>query len=693
MAFPRAPLQLTDDDDNDSTLSSPSSRRFQLRSSSISIWATKIPCQTFISTASTQGETSVRKKRKAKRSVTCEDVPPSDKVRQGLRLTVQDQTKTATYREQPALEGLRGYTRKSEENSRAGDQHEDAALSPSGTVRERHMRTVSQDDYLLARGANPRTGIVTPGDGLQNSADRHEILQARAAAVGESKWRQRGNQWISLGLDQPTPTGSPPKLDLEVSLPHQIPRKPVGSPPRSGCHDLGRSSSSSAPTPRQFKHAQPSDVGNKLPKAPEKPFLGRLRASEVAMVPNIDLRCPPMNSIQPLCPLSSQIGLEIPHGSRLPNRMPTPSERRGGDPSYPYLRYQKPQIPPRQYYLIQNLQATQKTNGHRTTLRHDVELVHPPFHPRSTRGKLSGPEDMVIQNARYQNHATGNIFTIPPNTIFTNTDTRTSSTSNDGFQNEPKTSENTSLPVNRTELREGPRPHMPDRSDEMTDVLKANPQKTVRHQSGQARMSDGATAPGHTPRQQSHLTGMNDDATDHVHIPTPSKSNKINYRVDSFEDKLCHMPGSIRTFDGLANAELDMRDDETASPAPVGGGGAECAITTPMQTTGSRECVAGLDESMLAGLEPLLIGLLARLLEMSSCIIQTLGKGLHLSYVYSETGEVKIEGKLVLDVLRSIVYTLILGHVAATLARVVQLAAKIGMGLVWVVQGVIWVLM
>lgn len=624
--------------------------------------------------------------------MTFEDVPASDKVRQGLRLTVQDQTKTATYGEQPALEGLRGYTRTSEENSCAVDQHEDAALSPSGTVRERHMRTVSQDDYLLARGANPRTGIVTPGHSLQNSADGHEILQAGAAA-GESKWRQRGNQWISLGLGQPTPTGSPPKLDLEVSLPHQIPRKPVGSPPRSGCHDRGRSSSSSAPTPRKFKHAQPSDVGNKLPKAPEKPFLGRLRASEVAMVPNTDLRCPPMNNIQSLSPLSSQIRLEIPHGSRVPNGMSKPSKLRGGDPSYPYLRYQKPQIPPRLYSLIQNLQATQKTTGHRTTLRHDVELVHPPFHPRSTRGRLSGPEDMVTQNARYQNHATGNIVPLQPNTISTNTDTRTSSTSNDSCQNEPKTSENTSLPVNRKELREGQQPHMPDRSDEMTDVPKANQQRTVRHQSGQARMSDGATAPGRTPRQQSNLTGMNDDATDHVHIPDPPKSNKINYRVDSFENRLRNMPGSIRTFDGPADAELDMRDDETASPAPIGGAGAECAVRTPMQTTGSRECVAGLDESTLARLEPLLIGLLARLLEMSSCIIQTLGKVLHLSYVYSETGDVKMEGKLVLDVLRSIVYTLILGAVAATLARVVQLAAKIGMGIVWVLKGVIWVLM
>lgn len=185
---------------------------------------------------------------------------------------------------------------------------------------------------------------------------------------------------------------------------------------------------------------------------------------------------------------------------------------------------------------------------------------------------------------------------------------------------------------------------------------------------------------------------MKDDAKDYVQIPNPTKSNKINCRVDSFEEKLCNIPGSIRTFDGPADAEFETGDDTTVSPPSIGSDGAECAISTTKQTGGYRKCVVGRDESMVTCLEPLLIGLIARLLEMSSCIIQTLGKVLHMSYVYSETGDMKMEGTLVLDVLRSIIYTLILGAIAAALARVVQLAVKMGMGIAWVVKGLFWVL-
>jgi hypothetical protein len=83
---------------------------------------------------------------------------------------------------------------------------------------------------------------------------------------------------------------------------------------------------------------------------------------------------------------------------------------------------------------------------------------------------------------------------------------------------------------------------------------------------------------------------------------------------------------------------------------------------------------------------------MARLLEMSLCIIQTLGKVLHMSYVYSETGEMKMEGNLMLNILRSILYALILGSVATALLRVIQLAVKIGVGVVWVLEGLMWVL-
>ena len=63
-----------------------------------------------------------------------------------------------------------------------------------------------------------------------------------------------------------------------------------------------------------------------------------------------------------------------------------------------------------------------------------------------------------------------------------------------------------------------------------------------------------------------------------------------------------------------------------------------------------------------------------------------------MSYVYSETGEMKMEGNLVLNILRSILYAFILGSVAVALLRVIQLAVKIGVGVVWVLEGVMWVL-
>jgi hypothetical protein len=684
------PPEHTDDDDNEFALSSPGHRRFRLRSSSFSAWAAKIPSKISLSTASNQSQRSLGRKRRAKRSVTFEELLASDEIRQQLSLTGKDTKKTAIYQE-PAPGEFRGHIRKSEENSRATNEHGQDALPPCGSVRRHHMRTVSQDDYLLARGADPRTGIVTPGHSLQNSVDEQATLQARAAA-GESKWRQRGNQWISLGLDQPTPTGSPPKLDLAEPLQHQIPRKPVGSPPRKGTHDRERSSS--APTPRKFKYFQPSDVEKRSPDASQKPFLGHLRASETANVLNKGLRCPPMNSILSLSPLSNQVRLRIPHGSRL-SKMPKPSGPRGGDPSYPHLRYQKPQIPPRHYHLIQDLQADQTTNGPRRPLRHerDIEVVHPPFQPQSLRGRISGPEDMATQDGNYQHYVTEDIFTTQSNTISMNTDTRIpSSMSNDRLQSEWKPSENMSLPMNRTRPWGLQRPHMPGRSDEMTDLPKLSMQSPDHQNLSQMGTGDGSTDLGHIPRQKLNLTGMSDGATDVGLTPDPVKPNKTDCRVGSLEDKLRNMPGSIHMFDGPAEAEVNIGDDTTPSQATIGSDRPRRTIATTKQAVSYGGCAIGLDEDTAACLELLLITLMRRLLEMGSRIIQTLGKVLRMWYVYSETGNMKMEGMLVLDVLRSIVHTLILGAVAVALARVVGLAVKVGTGIVWVLKGICWVL-
>jgi hypothetical protein len=183
------------------------------------------------------------------------------------------------------------------------------------------IHNVSRDDYLLARGANPRTGIITPGThSASSSFDEGETLRARGIAA-PAKWRQRGDEWISLEFGQPTPiptpaikrtpqriapgeqveqrpqhtptqsihtpvvtpTGVPgtyPQTPSDVNQnsvnanAHSIPRKPVrltpgtnvSSPIGSSTGDQARSfSNPTKPVP-----FSPADIGKDLPKVPPK---------------------------------------------------------------------------------------------------------------------------------------------------------------------------------------------------------------------------------------------------------------------------------------------------------------------------------------------------------------------------------------------------------------------------------------
>lgn len=76
-------------------------------------------------------------------------------------------------------------------------------------VHRQKMRTVSQEDYLVARGANPRTGIVTPSvHSGSSSVDDQEWL--RITEISQpAKWRLKDDQWISMSLDEPTPLSNP----------------------------------------------------------------------------------------------------------------------------------------------------------------------------------------------------------------------------------------------------------------------------------------------------------------------------------------------------------------------------------------------------------------------------------------------------------------------------------------------------
>ena len=748
--------QRTDDDGNQSTLSTSSRRRFRLQSSSWSAWAAKVPSKVFLNTKSNQLPRTFSRKRKAKRSVTFEDTLGSDEVRQELSLPAEDPRLLGIYQE-PAPGESQGYIRpRSEENSRASiNEHGEGTVRVKDTVRRRQMRTVSRDDYLLARGANPRTGIIspsvgTPGHSIESSLDEQEALQAWTVA-GESKWRLNGDQWISLGLDETTPTGSPLKLDAFMATPaqHKIQRKPVGSPPRRDGHDRERSSS--APAPRKFKYFEPGDVGRGLLDGPQKPFLGQVRGYQVFDVPNTDLQCPPTNSIQSQSPLSNETRMRISRGGRAPIPMQKPSGPRTGDPSYPHLRYQKPKIPPRHYHLIQDLQAEQRITSTTKPLRNqrDMQIVHPPFQPQSLRGMISGPRETVVLEGSHRQHLANDIHT-KPGTISMNTDTLIlSSTNREELRNERDPSENTLLPMNRTRLTGMFRPHMPERSDGMTDVPKVSRHTLDRHQLSQIGTRDSATSTDNTLK------------VDQEENPCVQKKT-MRFRANSFEDKLRNMPGSIHTFDGPAEAETDVGDDTAPSLAAtdsntsrhaigaarramgyqdylaghIGNKGGVCndssrcattdtkqamspkdrvlsyldgtiaarpravgsdipqrAITILTRASSLRGRVLGVENSTSSYLKALSIGFLGKLEGMVHCLVGTMRKVLRVSYVYSETGRMKIEGMLVLDILRSLLYTLILGAIAVALAKVISLVVRVGACIVWVFKGLLWVLM
>ncbi|KIV89445.1 hypothetical protein PV10_06845 [Exophiala mesophila] len=72
---------------------------------------------------------------------------------------------------------------------------------------------VHRDDYLPARGANPRTGVVTPGEHSANGS--MSSPQAKDLQIQDfpSRWRQRGDQEISLDHGEPSPSASTSLLE------------------------------------------------------------------------------------------------------------------------------------------------------------------------------------------------------------------------------------------------------------------------------------------------------------------------------------------------------------------------------------------------------------------------------------------------------------------------------------------------
>lgn len=162
--------------------------------------------------------------------------------------------------------------------------------------------------------------------------------------------------------------------------------------------------------------------------------------------------------------------MRIPQRDRLPTQMHKPSSPRGGDPTYPYLRYQKLQIPGRNCYLAQASQAGQKTEGPARRLRYlrGDQIDHPSFQPCSLRGMMSGQMNMELPEGSQQQHLAIDSYTGPPNTTTTSTDTRIpSSTRNDALLGRQKLSQNMSLLMKRT----GPRGQFNDGDNLQVNVF------------------------------------------------------------------------------------------------------------------------------------------------------------------------------------------------------------------------------
>ncbi|KAK6383759.1 hypothetical protein LTS17_003051 [Exophiala oligosperma] len=129
-------------------------------------------------------------------------------------------------------------------------------------------RPLHKEDYLIARGANPRTGVVTPGSHSASSSVDGK------SPVPHGRWRQRGDEWISSDFEQETP---PPKQRKErLSSPHQrlrLPPKLVARERGSSVGELSapikplgqNSRSSNGDTFAFYRHVRESEMHREVP--------------------------------------------------------------------------------------------------------------------------------------------------------------------------------------------------------------------------------------------------------------------------------------------------------------------------------------------------------------------------------------------------------------------------------------------
>ncbi|KAK2759498.1 hypothetical protein FQN54_002977 [Arachnomyces sp. PD_36] len=105
----------------------------------------------------------------------------------------------------------------------AGSSH---SLSPDRQLlkpkKATHSRTVSHEDTLTGRGANPRTGVVSPSV-VSFSSHAEGSEEDLGHPPDSQKWRLKGDQWISLDTREETPKATPPAMENKRRPPENNP--------------------------------------------------------------------------------------------------------------------------------------------------------------------------------------------------------------------------------------------------------------------------------------------------------------------------------------------------------------------------------------------------------------------------------------------------------------------------------------
>ncbi|RMZ86061.1 hypothetical protein DV737_g3, partial [Chaetothyriales sp. CBS 132003] len=285
-------------------------------------------------------------------------------------------------------------------------------IDQAGNVRHTSMiRSVSEEDYLLVRGANPRTGLVTPG--IHNAGSINDDPDHTRANTMErpSKWRQRGNQWISFDLDQPTPVDSQSNIEAHSHTPNTLgtsglilrDKHPPCLPMNNGPYPLNLRATSKIPASesQQAPHSYGQDGPRVDETAPHRSVL-RTRShpawtlQPLRLQPRVNTSMHVPGSHKPLEPQLMDRLSAARHPETVPWKMPPQGPRALSIPQVNAIQELERTTP-------MDSQTPSSSTGMRTPPRRIVTVVKEGIGtqtPASGKGVIPRPQDMTPPMSR-----------------------------------------------------------------------------------------------------------------------------------------------------------------------------------------------------------------------------------------------------------------------------------------------------